>query len=51
MSENPAGNRTRQARRRLGVRAWLGALGLLALLIYLGFILLAVIRLPGAVGH
>ena len=33
------------------VRAWALALGLLVLVVYLGFIALAFIRLPGAVGN
>lgn len=38
-------------RRRTRVRAWALALGLLVLVVYLGFIALALIRLPGAVGN
>ena len=37
--------------RRTRVRAWALALGLLVLVVYLGFIALAFIRLPGAVGN
>ena len=38
-------------RRRTMVRAWALGLGLLVLVVYLGFIALAFIRLPGAVGN
>ena len=38
-------------RRRTRVRAWALCLGLLVLVVYLGFIVLAFIRLPGAVGN
>ena len=38
-------------RRRTMVRAWALCLGLLVLVVYLGFIVLAIIRLPGAVGN
>ena len=41
----------RNTRRRIRVRAWALALVLLVLAVYLGFIALAVIRLPGAVGN
>ena len=38
-------------RQRAGVRGCAWALGLVVLAVYLGFITLAVIRLPGAVGN
>ncbi len=37
--------------RKPAIRRWALGLGLLVLLVYLGFIALAVIRLPGAVGN
>ncbi len=37
--------------RRTRVRAWGLGLGLLVLVVYLGFIALAILRLPGAVGN
>ena len=38
-------------RRRAGIRGWAWGLGMLVLAVYLGFIALAVISLPGAVGN
>ena len=38
-------------RQRAGIRGWAWALVLVVLAVYLGFITLAVIRLPGAVGN
>ena len=40
-----------RTRRRTRVRAWGLGLGLLVLVVYLGFIALAILRLPGAVGN
>ena len=39
------------SKRRTRVRAWGLGLGLLVLVVYLGFIALAILRLPGAVGN
>jgi len=37
--------------RKPAIRRWALGLGLLVLVLYLGYIVLAVIRLPGAVGN